>query len=374
MALPKKRILLVERERASTLILLSVISFAATVVGVRLFLELTGYPQVGGGALHIAHLLWGGLAMIIGLFIMLIWDNPDLLYVTSILSGVGIGLFIDEVGKFITKNNDYFFPAAAPIIYAIFLVVLIVYLLVRRRNKPDPRRAMVLALEEMKEYVYGEVDEMEGERIINNLATAMKSDNPEIARLATLLHDRLAVEGLQFVDYHPGPIQRISRTLKRWGMKLGQKWHHRLILLGLLANATGAFAFIVVILIAIFGSGSELQTAMINTVNEAALAADAGGVQGQIIHMGLNVLIGFTAIVAIIQLVRGKTRSGMGWALIQIILSLTLLQLVTFYLTQFTAVFPTIFQFVMLGLVLTYQRWYLYRDDEDETESVKTSA
>ena len=107
---------LVEREQASELILLSVISFAATVVLVRLFLELTGYPQVGGGSLHIAHLLWGGLALFIAAIITLIWDNPGVLYLSAIFSGVGVGLFMDEVGKFITQNNDYFFPAAAPII------------------------------------------------------------------------------------------------------------------------------------------------------------------------------------------------------------------------------------------------------------------
>ena len=37
-----------------------VVSFASTVAITRYYLELTGYPQVGGGELHIAHLLWVG--------------------------------------------------------------------------------------------------------------------------------------------------------------------------------------------------------------------------------------------------------------------------------------------------------------------------
>ena len=30
----------------------------------RLYLTLTGFPKVGGGGLHLAHLLWGGLLML----------------------------------------------------------------------------------------------------------------------------------------------------------------------------------------------------------------------------------------------------------------------------------------------------------------------
>ena len=359
----KERFLLVERERAATLILISVVAFATIVALVRLFLELTGYPQVGNGTLHIAHLLWGGLAMFIGLFIVLIWDNPGAFYLTSILSGVGIGLFIDEVGKFITKSNDYFFPAAAPIVYSLFLIVVIVYLIVRRRRKPDPRRAMVLALDELKEMVYGQVDEVEGQRILNNLALARKNDDPNVASIAASLYEQFSTQKEALEAYQPGIFQRSAHTLRRWGLKLGQKWHRRLIILGLVLNAISAISLLLLFLLLMFYPDTGQIAEKISTsLVEAAKTADAGGVAGQLIHGFLNAVIGFAALVAIIQLWRGRERSGMNWALVQIILSLTLLQMVTFYLTQFTAIIPTIGQFLMLGLILAYQDWYL--DDD----------
>ena len=356
----KKSFLLVERYQAPALILISVVSFAATVALVRLFLELTGYPQVGGDTLHIAHLLWGGLAMFVGLFIVLIWDNPGALYLTALLSGVGIGLFMDEVGKFITTTNDYFFPAAAPIVYGFFLVVLLVYLFVRRRQKPDPNRAMVLALDELKEIVYGEVDEVEGQRILDNLTLAQQNEDPPVAAIAASLHDQFVSQRAAFAAYQPGLFKRASHALKRWGLKLGQKWHRRLIILGLILNAISALALLVIALVFLFyPSTSQVVEQLSTSIVEAAKAADAGGVAGQLIHGLLNVVVGLTALVAIIQFWRGKERSGMNWALVQIILSLTLLQIVTFYLNQFTAIISSITQFLMLGLILAYQSWYL---------------
>ena len=48
----------VRRPGAEQFLLVMLLSFALSVSLTRLFLELTGYPQLGGGDLHIAHLLW----------------------------------------------------------------------------------------------------------------------------------------------------------------------------------------------------------------------------------------------------------------------------------------------------------------------------
>ena len=70
-----------------------------TILIVRTELYLTNYPQVGGHGLHIAHLLWGGLLMLIAQIILLAFVIPSARQVAAVLGGIGFGLFMDEVGQ-----------------------------------------------------------------------------------------------------------------------------------------------------------------------------------------------------------------------------------------------------------------------------------
>ena len=133
------------------------VSFGVTVVGTRLYLSLTGWPQIGGGDYHIAHALWGGLLLLIGGVISLLWSNPWVQRATALCTGVGCGLFIDEVGKFITARNDYFTPLAAPIIYVFFLAVLGIAVLARRAPLQQPRALAYTLIVRLKDLVDGPV-------------------------------------------------------------------------------------------------------------------------------------------------------------------------------------------------------------------------
>ncbi|GIL25829.1 hypothetical protein [Actinocatenispora comari] len=128
---------------------LMVLAGIVTVLVTRLYLAATGYPQIGGGSLHIAHALWGGLLMLIGLVVALLFADRTARLVTALAGGVGLGLFVDEVGKFITRTNNYFFAPAAGVMYLLFaaLVLLVLKVRTRRRGGPaaDAAAAAVLA-------------------------------------------------------------------------------------------------------------------------------------------------------------------------------------------------------------------------------------
>ncbi len=82
------------------------VAAVGTVLGIRAFLELAGYPQLGGGGLHVAHLLWGGLLMLVALVLLLGFVGKRAEWAAAVVGGAGFGAFVDELGKFITADND----------------------------------------------------------------------------------------------------------------------------------------------------------------------------------------------------------------------------------------------------------------------------
>jgi hypothetical protein len=140
---------------ASPHLMAMLVSAVATVLLVRAFLALAGYPQIGGGGLHVAHVLWGGLLMLAGLVLLLSFAGPVVRPVAAVLSGMGLGLFIDEVGKFVTSDNNYFYRPAAALMYVVLAGLVLVVHLMHGRRPHHPSEHLAAAVDQTVAGVVG---------------------------------------------------------------------------------------------------------------------------------------------------------------------------------------------------------------------------
>lgn len=130
---------------AGTLVEAFVVIGILTILVTRAYLYATGFPQIGGATLHIAHALWGGLGMVAALVVVFTFlgDLPRMVAVVA--GGIGFGLFLDEVGKFVTQTNDYFFQPAVAIMYVVIVALLLLNRWLNDLRPPTTAEALVNA-------------------------------------------------------------------------------------------------------------------------------------------------------------------------------------------------------------------------------------
>src|SRR3989344_3989067 len=98
------------------------VAAVATVLAIRAYLYATDYPALGTSVgLHFAHVLWGGLLMFVALALSVAFLDRSSRRLAAVLGGIGFGAFVDELGKFVTHNNDYFFEPTIAILYVVFI-------------------------------------------------------------------------------------------------------------------------------------------------------------------------------------------------------------------------------------------------------------
>jgi hypothetical protein len=119
----KRRNLLVRDTDTGSHLELLMVMAVVTILVSRAFLAAAGYPRISPGNLHIAHMLWGGLLMFAALVMLVRYWNPSVRRFGAFLGGIGFGLFIDELGKFITEDNDYFYKPTIALLYVMFIIM-----------------------------------------------------------------------------------------------------------------------------------------------------------------------------------------------------------------------------------------------------------
>ncbi len=359
----------VKRQGAEQYLLVSLFSFAASVTFTRLFLQLTGFPQIGGGDFHIAHALWGGLLLYIASLLPLVLANRWAYAAGAALGGIGVGLFIDEVGKFITQSNDYFYPLAAPIVYAFFLMAVVVYLRVRRPPIRSARTELFSALDGLEEVLEQDLDPVEQAALAARLQYVVDhSDRPDLKQLAQDLLEFLQHEALRLTTHRPSLMERSRRRWRaaeqRWLPRRRWRW---LLTAGLLTMALVTLqktftAIIVIVLVNLAASAQSLAP--------GSLAANLYGLfvqpelavqQGLFRYMDLLLEAGVSLMLltSAIMLLTKHERAGVSLAWAGLLLALTAVNLLVFYYDQFGTILTALLQLGLLFSLAAYRQRYL---------------
>ena len=272
------------------------ISAVGMILIIRLQLFLTNYPSLGGGKLHIAHLLWGGLLMMIALGILFTlvgrrWRQP-----AAVIGGAGFGFFIDEVGKFVTSDNDYFFKPSAAIIYIVFICLYFLARWTRERRGFSEEEYLAGALDVFTDAVVRDFNEREKRQALELLEQA--GNHPLVEPVRELIARAPAGPEL--------PRSRFSRIAaaarRRYQHWCGQRWFRRLVIGVMSAYATlqGLAVLIVVVAGAFYLAGADV------TIELGATVAQFGETISHFVAAAL-------VIVGLVRLRQGRTLDAYHW-------------------------------------------------------------
>ena len=345
----------VPRSDGARSVRLVAVAFGVTVVVTRLYLALTGYPQIGGGEYHLAHALWGGLLLLVGGIVALLWSNPWVQPTTAVCVGAGSGLFVDEVGKFITKQNDYFTPLAAPIIYSCFLAVLGVATLAGRaplNRLSRPRELAYSVVVRLKDLADGPLRPPARAALLADLdALAAERTRPDLAAFAGQV--RPLVEAAPVEE--PGTrLAAVRATAVRVERAVLPRWVHRILLIvGALLLGLASLVGLVVF-VALLSGDPDLELVLDDatippgTRPPALVVASAG-----------EAVVGVLLVLAAGAFVLGRDRGGVRLCRSGLVLALAGVNVALGYLDAELVVVAVVVELALLGLAGRYRTRFL---------------
>jgi hypothetical protein len=326
--------LIVRDADAGTWFELFCITAVATILVTRAFLALAGYPQLGGRNVHIAHVLWGGLGMAAAVVLLLVSLSRRAKPAAALLGGAGFGLFIDELGKFVTRDNDYFFQPAVALIYIVFVGM---FLLVRTRLSArglDAEERLANVLWWTGDLALGDLDPAERAHALQFLEPLDPAD-PRVVALRALL----AQPGLV-----PAPTPTPRRRIVGWIRQGGE---------ALLAHRAFSWTLALVLIAqALWAIGSAVMNVHV-WWSHARLAAAGAPVDP--IHIGwarllAGVASGVFVLVGAVRLVRSRVRAFRSFRR-ALHVSLLVTQVFVFYESQLAGLVSLALNLCLLGAV-----------------------
>jgi hypothetical protein len=234
--------------------------------------------------------------MVVAIAILLSFVTTGIRPIAALIGGIGFGAFIDELGKFVTSDNNYFFKPTAALIYVVFAVLV---LAVRwgRSGTMTPTESLVNAIELSKDLAAGRLTSAERDRGLALLAAADQT-NP----LVPALRQEFLSAPVQSIRV--SRPERIAAALRhRYVAIVAHPWFRRTLaaLFALQALCVGLLVLYALIVAGAAASGSA------SALTQLAQAERSGPI-GWIEAAAALIAAGFT-VVGVISLRRSRLRA-----------------------------------------------------------------
>jgi hypothetical protein len=325
------------------------VSAVATLLGIRAYLQATGFPQVGGGELHIAHMLWGGLLMLVAVVLSLVYIGRPARILAAVVGGAGFGTFIDELGKFITRDHDYFFRPTAGLLYVIFVLLFLAFRALDRQRPATREGALANAADAIPELIVGGATEAERARVLRMLDYSGAGGPLLAAARAFVVAVPSATEG------RPSLPARMAV----WGQRayerlIGAPWFGRAIVFVFLATAVaGGVGALLVGLVVLVGAGAVVATGgMEELQREIVLESGPDGWGASLVGILAALAALLCSVIGALTLRRSRLR-GLLWFRRSVLISLLLSQPLQFLDEQFWAL-PQLALNLLLWIGVSY--------------------
>lgn len=292
------------------------VSAVVAVLLIRAWLEITGYPQIGGEGLHIAHMLFGGFMMMAAVVIMLTYLGRRARLIAAILGGAGFGTFIDELGKFITSDNDYFFQPTIALIYIIFVLLFLLGERLVRLVQVAPTERLAQALDATTDAIIEQFPASERDLALHLLA---ESDPKSPLTGSTQ-------RALRKIAAQPDPPPNLAeRARNRVGQAYTwltcQRWFLKFVLV---ISAVGIFFSLVGLIVSVAIDPNETEIELATSVAAGPLLL-ANAIAGALLLIGL---LSF----------RRSVLAALEWFRRAALVSLLMVQPISFYDEQLAAI------------------------------------
>jgi hypothetical protein len=296
-------------------------------------------------------MLWGGLLMMVALLLVLGFLGRSVRRWAAVLGGLGFGTFIDEVGKFVTRDHDYFYRPAIAVMYVVFVATYMALRMVRMRRSHAPEEYVVNALHEMEEAALRDLQSDEQERAIRYLRHVEPS-TPLSRDLADLLM-RLDVAPTR----EPSAVARFgAAVLRRYRALAVRPEFWRALVVFFVVQVVVKLAIVAQLLLSAGATGGTIwRTAFLSAeIDEYRLAE----------WLQLSSSVASAALVAAgVVAIRVSRRRALRYFQLSFLLSVFVTQVFMFYQAQWAALVVLAFNLIVL-LGLGYMQAHEDRGDD----------